>query len=89
MLKQRNVMVVSMLLSTSVQGVRLSNGAAQKKYDEETNTPPKEVSHFKQEDVKKYLDRSWWRDNALPTTPSYNDGDSEADTHPMGSTFAQ
>lgn len=25
----------------------------------------------------------------MPTTPSYNDGDEEAYTHPMGSTFAQ
>ena len=66
-----------------------------KKEDEEEEEapkkdhPPKEVSHFKQADVKKWLKRSWWRDNALPTTPSYNDGDEEAYDHPMGSTFAQ
>jgi len=51
--------------------------------------PPKEVSHFTQDQVKKWMRRSWWRDNALPTTPSYNDADSEAAGHPMGSTFVQ
>ena len=75
---------------SSVQGSRLvMNSAVNKKdYDPETDTPKREVSHFTQDKVKKWMDKSWWRDNALPTTPSYNDGDEEAYTHPNGSTFA-
>lgn len=46
--------------------------------------PPKEVSHFTQDKVKAWEKRAWWRDNAVPTTPSYNDVDEEAYTHPMG-----
>ena len=43
--------------------------------ESKSNHPPKEVSHFKQADIKKWLKRSWWRDHALPNDPSYNDAD--------------
>ena len=74
-----------MLLSTSVQGFRLQG----RKYDEDSNSPPKEASPFTQAQVKKWMERSYWRDEALPTTPSYNDGDEEAYTHPAGQSLGQ
>ena len=121
MLKQRNIVVLSLLMSSSVlmqeknglvSAVKLAKTTKGKDDDEgktkkdegkttkakdddegdkaeNKNHPPKEVSHFTQDKVKAWLKRSFWRDNALPTTPSYNDGDEEAYTHPMGSTFAQ
>jgi hypothetical protein len=129
MLKQRNIIALTLLLGTSTltqpssiaQAVKLSKDKVTKTKapkepkapkatkpekttskskvtdDEdggpavETNSshPPKEVSHFTQDKVKAWKRRSWWRDNAIPTEPSYNDGDEEAYTHPMGSTFVQ
>ena len=51
-------MVVSALLA-AVQASRLvMNGAIEKqKYDEETDTPKREVSHFTQDKVKKWMDK--------------------------------
>ena len=96
MLKQRNVIAVSLLLSTSSIGTQALRLATVTKGDGEApsvevkpNHPPKEVSHYSQEQVKAWLKRSFWRDNALPTTPSYNEGDSEAYSHPQGINFAQ
>merc|ERR1712086_727141 len=107
MLKQRNIIALTLLLGAStltessnfVQAIKLSKDKKTKgkaKDDDEgpavetsSSHPPKEVSHFSQEQVKAWKKRAWWRDNAIPTDPSYNDGDEEAYTHPMGSTFAQ
>jgi len=114
MLRQRNILALSLLLGTStlmkdssnsgVQAIRIQKDTKSKaKANKETadeeesaeatepkkNHPPKEVSHFTQDKVKAWKKQAWWRDNAIPTTPSYNDVDEEAYTHPMGSTFAQ
>lgn len=81
--------------SPVVQGVRLAKKGKDDAAAEEEEVPtkpskdhpPKEVSHFTQDKVKAWMKRAYWRDNALPTTPSYNDVDEKPTSHPMGSTF--
>jgi len=38
--------------------------------------------------IKKHDKENYWTDQAEPTTPSFNDDDSKAKSHPMGFTVA-
>jgi hypothetical protein len=50
---------------------------------------PYEVSHYSQDMIKKHEKENYWTDQAEPTTPSFNDEDTKAKSHPMGFTVAQ
>lgn len=50
---------------------------------------PYEVSHYTQKMIRKHNKENYWTDQAEPTTPSFNDDDGNAGSHPMGFSVAQ